>query len=171
MFDDSKSCGGMWLFFFIFLILIWGFGGNGLNGWNRNGYGPFMAQNEVTPWDNSKALSAIQCTLSKDTAVMEGQLETAFRQVINNDNQNTAAILAGQKDLYIKQLERENTALFITGENEKTRNQALMLKADTDAKLASISCQMLKQPPIYPTVCVPCGVNTYNGSCGCNGVA
>lgn len=174
MFDESKSYGGgMWLFFFIFLILIWGFGGNaGFGGWGRGAYaGPWMAQNEVTPWDNSRALSSIQCTLSKDTAVLEGQLETAFRQIINNDNQNTATILAGQKDLYIKQLERENTQLFVVGENEKTRNQALLLKADTDAKLASISCNMLQRPPVYPTVCVPCAVNSCNSSCGYNGVA
>ena len=109
MFDESKSYGGgMWLFFFIFLILIWGFGGNaGFGGWGRGAYaGPWMAQNEVTPLDNARALSAVQCTLSKDTAVLEGQLETAFRQIINNDNSNTARILDGQKDLYIKQLER-----------------------------------------------------------------
>lgn len=115
MFDESKSYGGgMWLFFFIFLILIWGFGGNaGFGGWGRGAYaGPFMAQNEVTPWDNSRALSNIQCTLSKDTAVLEGQLETAFRQIINNDNQNTATILAGQKDLYIKQLEHFEHQLY-----------------------------------------------------------
>lgn len=176
MFDDSKSYGGgMWLFFFIFLILIWGFGGAGFGGYGFGGRnvfaGPWMAQNEVTPLDNSRSLSAIQCTLSKDTAVLEGQLETAFRQIINNDNANTARILDGQKDLYIKQLERENTNLFVTAQNEQTRTQALLLKADTDAKLASISCQMLKQPPVYPTVCVPCAVNSCGTSCGCSSVA
>ena len=175
MFEDGKYYGGgIWLFFFIFLILIWGFGGSGFGGfggWNRGAFGPFMAQNEVTPLDNSRSLSAIQCTLEKDTAILEGQLETAFRQIINNDNTNTARILDGQKDLYIKQLERENTNLFVTAQNEQTRTQALLLKADTDAKLASISCQMLKQPPVYPTVCVPCAVNSCGSSYGCTGVA
>lgn len=169
MFDDSKSCGGVWMVFFVFLILFWGFSGNGgfgFGGWGRGAYaGPWMAQNEVTPLDNARSLSAVQCTLSKDTAVLEGQLETAFRQIINNDNQNTATILAGQKDLYIKQLERENTQLFVVGENEKTRNQALLLKADTDAKLASISCNMLQRPPVYPTTCVPCSTNCCGGGC------
>lgn len=171
MFDSSTSTPN-WGIVIFFLILFWvfmgnnGCGGFGGFGWGRNACaGPWMGQNEVTPFDNNRALSAIQCSLEKDTAVLQGQLETAFRQTINNDNINTAAILSGQKDLYIKQLERENTNLFVTAQNEQTRQQALLLKADTDAKLESIRCQMAKQPPVYTASCIPCGIQP-NFGCG-----
>lgn len=162
MFSDGKEYGGgIWLLFFFFLILFWGGGfGGGIGG---RGYG--VAHNEQTSLDNYRALNDIQCQQSKNAAVLSGQLETAFRQVINTDNVNTARVLDGQKDIYIKQLETENNRLFMTGENEKTRNQALMLKADTDAKLAAIECRMLKVPPVYPHVCVPCSSNSC-GPCG-----
>lgn len=169
MFDSSSDRGYNWGCIIFFLILFWVFlGGGGLgmfggrNGFAGNG---FAGNNEQTSLDNMRVLADLQCQQAKNAAVMTGQLDTAFRQVINNDNINTARLLDGQKDIYIKQLEQKNNELFVTSENEKTRNQALMLKADTDAKLAAIECHMLKQPPIYPHVCVPCASNPC-GPCG-----
>lgn len=34
---------------------------------------------------------------------------------------------------------------------------------DTNARLAQISCECLKRPPVYPYVCTPCPVNPCNG--------
>lgn len=81
--------------------------------------------------------------------------------MINNDNTNTAAILSGQKDLYIKQLEQQATQMFITAQNDQTRNMMMMLNAEQNRRLDSIECNMLRRPPVYPTVCVPCS----QGSC------
>lgn len=161
MFDyDHRNGSSSWGFVIFFLILFWFMGnGNGFGFGNRGNFGGW-GNNEHTPKDNSSDLSDLKCTMNKDTAVLQGQLETAFRAVINNDNVNTAAILSGQKDLYIKQLEQQATQMFISGQNEQTRNMLLQLNAEQNRRLDSIECNMLRRPPVYPTVCVPCAQNT-----------
>lgn len=166
----------MWGIVIFFLILFWvfsgnrnGFGNGFVNGWNGwNATGMPWGLNEHTPKDNDARLSEIKATMDKDTAVLTGQLETAFREVINVSNTNTGRVLDGQKDLYIKQLERENTQLFITAQNDALKNQMLMLQGATDRRLDSIEAQMLKVPPVYPTVCVPCSTNCCGGRSGCD---
>ena len=170
--DCTRSGGSIWGIVIFFLILFWVFmGGNGgffgRNGWGPNGWNGSWGLNEHTPKDNSRELSDLKCTMDKDTAVLQGQLDTAFRTVMNNDNVNTAAILSGQKDLYIKQLEQQATQLFITGQNDQTRFLMQMFNAEQNRRLDSIEANMLRRPPVYPTVCVPCSSNCCGSSSGC----
>ena len=159
MFSESRDSN--WGVVIFFLILFWvfmgGFGGPAF----AAGRGGLWGFNETTPKDTEASIADLRCKVGTDTAVLQGQLETAFRTVINNDNTNTAAILSGQKDLYIKQLEQQATQMFITAQNDQTRNMMMMLNAEQNRRLDSIECNMLRRPPVYPTVCVPCS----QGSC------
>lgn len=168
MYETGDSKSSVWGFVIFFLILFWMVGGGmGGFGFGARGYHHGYENNEHMPKDNQATLTDIRCAQASNFAVLNGSLDTAFRTVINNDNVNTASIIQSQKDIYTKQLEAKVNELFITSQNEQTRNQALLLKADTDAKLATIACQMAKQPPLYTASCSPCTVSSCG--CGCGG--
>lgn len=160
MFSSEKQS-SVWGVVIFFLILFWFFaGGNGNRAWG----------NCREACADAKSLGDFECKTSQNLAVMTGQLDVAFREVINNNNLNTARILDGQKDLYIQQLERENTKLYIDSKHDQTLFAMQAGNADLNRRLDGIECNMLKRPPVYPTVCVPCGVQN-NGCGGCGNMA
>lgn len=160
MFDEAKSGGSSWGVVIFFLILFWAFlGGNGFGG---RGYSNVNSRETAA---DAKSLFDLECMTGKSFAVLNGNLETAFREVINVNNVNTARVLDGQKDLYIKQLERENTKLYIDGKHDQTLYAMQANNAELNRRLDGIECSMLKRPPVYPTVCVPCSQNSCGG-CG-----
>lgn len=159
MFSSSDRQGSIWGIVIFLLILFWFFAGGNNRAWGNC---------RETPAD-AKALADLHCMAGRNFEVLTTQLETAFRQTINNDNLNTARILDGQKDLYISQLERENTKLYIDSKHDQTLFALQASNAELNRRLDGIDCNMLKRPPVYPTVCVPCGVqNNGCGSCGGN---
>lgn len=171
MFDNSGSAGAysssVWGIIIFLLILFWVFGNN------RNGFangvcaGNVYGNNEHTPKDNDCRLAEIKATMDKDTAVLTGQLETAFRQVINQSNVNTDRIIDGQREQYIRTLERENFKLYSNAQTDQLKYALLGSNAELNRRLDGIECQMLKRPPVYPRTCVPC--STPMGGCdsGC----
>lgn len=178
---NSDNCGSggawmssMWGIVIFFLILFWVFSGN-RNGFGNgfaypNGYGfPGMGWglNEHTPKDNDARLADINANMAKDTAILDGKLDLGFRTVLNNADNNANKIIEYAQNQRIQQLERENTQLFITAQNDSIKNMMLLQQGQTDRRLDAIEAQMLKQPPVYPTVCVPCSSNCCGGGCGC----
>lgn len=153
--SDSKS--SPWGVVIFFLILFWFFAGGNVNrAWG----------NQREAFADAKSLSDLDCMTGRNFAVLTGQMETAFREVINQNNINTANILAGQKDLYIQQLERENTKLYIDGKYDQTLNAMQIYNAELNRRLDGISAEMLRRPPVYPTTCVPCSTNCCGNGCG-----
>ena len=125
----------------------------------------------------------LETAMVSGNALSTAQLETGIREIINNQNKNTAAILEGQKDLYIRDLERVATQQFISGQNEQTRNLITLTTANQEAKSAAEACainnrltqiedKMLKAPQFVPVGGLPligCGNygwnNGWNGGC------
>ena len=109
------------------------------------------------------------------------KLRNAAREIINNQNKNTAEILNGQKDLYIRDLERVATQQFITSQNEQTRNLITLTTANQEAKAAAEACainnrltqiedKMLKAPTFTPFGGLPLiGCSNYGWNNGWNG--
>lgn len=122
----------------------------------------------------------LETAMVSANALSTAQLETGIREIINNQNKNTAAILEGQKDLYIRDLERVATQQFITSQNEQTRNLITLATANQEAKSAAEACalnnrltqiedKMLKAPMPVPFVGLPtvgcANYGAFPGSC------
>lgn len=158
----------VWGIIIFLLILFWVFGNRNGMGFGAPGAGAMCwGNNEHTPKDNDARLTDIKATMDKDTAVLTGQLETAFRQVINQSNVNTDRVIDGQREQYIRTLERENFKLFSTAQTDQLKYAMLGSNAELNRRLDGIECQMLKRPPVYPQVCVPCSSSLADGGCGC----
>lgn len=157
MFSTDSKSGASWGGVIFFLILFWFFTGGNFN----RAYG---SQRDVCA--DAKSLADHDCMVGRNFEVLKGNMETAFREVINQNNVNTASILAGQKDLYIQQLERENTKLYIDGKYDQTLNAMQIYNAELNRRLDGISAEMLRRPPVYPTTCVPCSTNCCGNGCG-----
>ena len=157
MYETSENHGfggNVWGIVIFFLILFW-FNGGALFG--RNGDGRYNSTNECSPMHNLDNLADIKCEQGKNFAVLNGELNTGFRTTLNQINVGVASIINAQKDQYIKQLEAKNAEMFVVAQNEQTRSLL-------DRRLDQIECQMLKRPPVYPSVCVPCSNQAPCGS-------
>ena len=183
--EGSMSTWGI----FLFLLILFGlFGGNrcggGLfGGWNNGGcgYGVVPGALAYGEGQTDRDVLKLETAMVSANALSTAQLETGIRQIINNQDKNTAAILEGQKDLYIRDLERVATQQFITSQNEQTRNLIAMATANQEAKAAAdtaalnarldgIECKMLKTPQFMPVGGLPligCGNYGYNFSGSC----
>lgn len=181
--DSSMSTWGI----FIFLLILFGlFGGNrcggGLfGGWGNNcGCGVVPGALAYGEGQTDRDVLKLETAMVSANALSTAQLETGIREIINNQNKNTAEILSGQKDLYIRDLERVATQQFITAQNEQTRNLITLTTANQEAKSAAetaalnarldgIECRMLKTPQFYPFGGLPMiGCANYGGwSNGC----
>lgn len=182
--EGSMSTWGIFLFL---LILFAVFGGNrcggGLfGGWGGNcGCGVVPGALAYGEGQTDRDVLKLETAMVSANALSTAQLETGIRQIINNQDKNTAAILEGQKDLYIRDLERVATQQFITSQNEQTRNLITLATANQEAKSAAetaalnarldgIECKMLKTPQFMPVGGLPligCGNYGYNFSGSC----
>lgn len=170
MFNNSDGAGAysssVWGIIIFLLILFWVFG-SGRNGFANGVTGSNYGNNEHTPKDNDCRLAEIKATMDKDTAVLTGQLESAFRQVINQSNVNTDKIIDGQREQYIRTLERENFKLYSNSQTDQLKYALLGSNAELNRRLDGIECQMLKRPPVYPRTCTPCSSTLCSdGGCG-----
>ena len=119
--------------------------------------------------------------LSTFIAGQNANTQASLKDLMYQNERNTAAILEGQKDLYIRDLERVATQQFITSQTDTLSAKmdnlaaagALQRQADlanVQAQLAAISCQMLKAPvpqPIVGLATLGCNnVGATFGSCG-----
>ena len=163
MYDDSRSSswGGIGFLAIFLLILFWGVGRNGFGAGNA-----CAAESGCSNYTTDRDVLELKCNVTAQNAVLQEQLNTASRTIVQQSDANTAAILSGQKDLYIKQLEQQATQLFITSQNEQTRNLITMGVAQAEAKSAAqncelnhrldrIECDMLKRPPFMPFGALP----------------
>lgn len=184
MFSDNGSVGGMysssvWGIIIFLLILFWCFGNRNGFGGNAMPYGgmPFgimgdfptrWSNNEHTPKENDARLAQLQATMDKDTAVLNGQLDLGFRTVLNNADNNANKIIEYAQNQRIAQLERENTQLYINGQNDVIKSLIGASNSELNHRLDMIQSNMVQRPPFYPQGCVPC---TCGSGCGCNGMA
>lgn len=181
MFSSDSSSGGVgiWGLVIFFLILFWMCGGNG-------GFGGFGYGNRGMAWAAAGEGLTDRDVLQLGTSIVSQNANTQsmLKDLAYQQEKQTAAILEGQKDLYIRDLERVATQQFITAQTDTLSAKmdniaaagALQRQADLasiNAQLSSIGCQMLKAPQPVPVV----GLNTLgctNGSfisnCGCNNV-
>lgn len=182
--EGSMSTWGIFLFL---LILFAVFGGNrcggGLfGGWGGNcGCGVVPGALAYGEGQTDRDVLKLETAMVSANALSTAQLETGIRQIINNQDKNTAAILEGQKDLYIRDLERVATQQFITSQNEQTRNLITLATANQEAKSAAEACalnnrlaqiedKMLKAPTFTPFGGLPLiGCSNYGWNNGWNG--
>lgn len=169
MFSSSESGGFGWGLILVLLILFWMFGGNGWNRGNCGDGGAHQTERDVL-------------TLGTVTVTQNADIQKTLAQMAYAQQMGVRDILDGQKDLYIRDLERIATQQFITGQTEALANKmdnlaamgALQRQADqcaTNARLAAIEGSMLKAPPFTPFGGMPtigCA-NVPANPCGCGG--
>lgn len=170
--ESSMSTWGVFLFL---LVLFAVFRDN-----NRCGGGLFGGCGGWVPGftpcgQTDRDVLKLETAMVSGNALSTAQLETGIRQILNNQDKNTAAILEGQKDLYIRDLERVATQQFVAGQNEQTRNLITLTTANQEAKSAAnaaalnarldgIECRMLKTPQFMPFGGMPLiGCANYGG--------
>lgn len=170
--EGSMSTWGVFLFL---LILFAVFGGNRCGGGLFGGWGGNCGCGVMPYGQADRDVLKLETAMVSGNALSTAQLETGIRQILNNQDKNTAAILDGQKDLYIRDLERVATQQFITSQNEQTRNLIAMATANQEAKSAAetaalnarldgIECKMLKTPQFTPFGGLPLiGCANYGG--------
>lgn len=177
MFSSSDSGGGWWFIIIILLILLWN--GCGGNGWGRNNCG---GGGECAPVNHAHQTERDVLNLGTVTVQQNADIQKTLAQMAYAQQMGVRDILDGQKDLYIRDLERIATNQFITGQTELLANKmdnlaamgALQRQADqcaTNARLAAIEGSMLKAPPFTPFGGMPtigCA-NVPANPCGCGG--
>lgn len=175
--ESSMSTWGIFLFL---LILFAVFSGNRCGGGLFGGWGGNCGCGVMPYGQADRDVLKLETAMVSGNALSTAQLETGIRQIINNQDKNTAAILEGQKDLYIRDLERVATQQFITSQNEQTRNLITLATANQEAKSAAetaalnarldgIECKMLKTPQFTPFGGLPligcANYGGWNGGC------
>ena len=182
MLSSSENGGvGIWGLVIFFLILFWMCGGNG-------GFGGFGCGNRGLAWAAAGEGLTDRDVLQLGTSIVQQNANTQgmLKDLAYQQERQTAAILEGQKDLYIRDLERVATQQFITGQTDQLAAKmdniaaagALQRQVDLaniNAQLGAISCQMLKAPQPVPIVglntlgCNNAGVLAALSGLGCNG--
>lgn len=125
--------------------------------------------------DQRAGLADLKYQMATDTCVVQNTIQNTTRDVLDNNNANTRAILDFLTQDKISTLQSENQALRLSA-SQQAQNAVLL--AAMDANKADIlrrtgnDCPMpayVVQPPqpvTFPTNC--CGqVNYAGGSCGC----
>lgn len=177
--DSGMSTWGIVIFLLILFAVLGGNRGGWFGGWGNgcgNGYG--CGDNQT-----DRDVLKLETAMTSQNALNTAQLETGLRAIIDNNNANTATVLKGQTELYIRDIERLATQQFITAQNEQTRNLITLTTAQQEgksaaetcalnARLAQIEAQMLKAPAFTPFGGMPvigCSNVSSNCGCGCNG--
>lgn len=178
MFSSDSNTGGVgiWGLVIFLLILFWVCGG---------GMGGGFGYNRGAAWAAAGEAQTDRDVLQLSTFIAGQQANTqaSLKDLMYQNERNTAAILEGQKDLYIRDLERVATQQFITSQTDTLSAKldniaaagALQRQADlanVQAQLNAISCQMLKAPQPIPIVglsTIGCnnGGFVFNSGCGC----
>ena len=180
----SMSTWGIVIFLLILFAVVGGnrCGGGWFGGWGSGNCGGYAmpAYAGFCGGQTDRDVLKLETAMVSANALSTAQLETGIRQIINNQDKNTAAILEGQKDLYIRDLERVATQQFITSQNEQTRNLIAMATAHQEAKSAAEACainnrltqiedKMLKAPQFTPFGGLPligcANYGGWNGGC------
>lgn len=180
--ESTGSGMSTWGFVIFFLILFWFFGGN--MGFNRNGYGYGVCNDDMNRMHIHDSHMSERDILGMSKTIVEqnAATEKTLAQMAYAQEAQTARILEGQKDLYIRDLERAATNMFITGQTTAITNrldnleanatlQRQMDNANVSAQLTAIQNGMLKAPAFVPYGGLPTiGCANYNtcNPCGCN---
>lgn len=182
----SMSTWGIVIFLLILFAVVGGnrCGGGWFGGWGNGNCGGGYAVPAYAGFcggQTDRDVLKLETAMVSANALSTAQLETGIREIINNQNKNTAEILNGQKDLYIRDLERVATQQFITSQNEQTRNLITLTTANQEAKAAAEACainnrlaqiedKMLKAPTFTPFGGLPLiGCSNYGWNNGWNG--
>ena len=145
------------------------------NGYNTQaGINTLSAQLAQCCCDNRAAIADVKYQMATDTCAVQNTIQNTTRDVIENQNANSRAILDALNANYIRTLEQENNSLRLSA-SQSAQNAVLM--AAMDANKAEIlrktgaecpTAAYIVQPPqpvTFPTNC--CGQVNYAG--GCNG--
>lgn len=182
MYDGESSGIGIWGIAIFLLILFAAWGGWGRNGNSYAGAPATGCGCGFSSCNTDRDVLKLETAMTAQNALNNANLDTLARTILTNQDKNTAAILDGQKDLYIRDLERIATQQFITSQNEQTRNLINMQTAQAEAKSAAQNCElnhrldviqaeMLKRPPFMPFGALPVAgcTNLPAPGCGCGG--
>ena len=144
------------------------------NGYNTQaGINTLSAQLAQCCCDNRAAIADVKYQMATDTCAVQNTIHNTTRDVIENQNANSRAILDALNANYIRTLEQENNSLRLSA-SQSAQNAVLM--AAMDANKAEIlrktgaecpTAAYIVQPPqpvTFPTNC--CGQVNYAGGCG-----
>lgn len=140
---------GFIIFFLVLATLLW-------NSHGANQKHSYEKQDYI-----ERSVAEMKHTMTAQNGVASAQLETAIRALMKNSDDNRAAIIDSQKDMYIRQLEQRNQELFVTAQNDQTRNligrksdeQMFMFQqglGQVNSRIDAIQCQMVKEPQFQP---------------------
>ena len=120
-----------------------------------------------------RAIDGVRYDMATQSCVVQNTIQNTTRDVIENQNANSRAILDALNANYIRTLEQENNSLRLSA-SQSAQNAVLM--AAMDANKAEIlrktgaecpTAAYIVQPPqpvTFPTNC--CGQVNYAGGCG-----
>ena len=120
-----------------------------------------------------RAIDSVKYENATNTCAIQNTIQNTTRDVIENQNANSRAILDAMNANYIRTLEQENNSLRLSA-SQSAQNAVLM--AAMDANKAEIlrktgaecpTAAYIVQPPqpvTFPTNC--CGTVNYAGGCG-----
>ena len=122
---------------------------------------------------NQRAIDGVRYDMATQSCAVQNTIQNTTRDVIENQNANSRAILDALNANYIRTLEQENNSLRLSA-SQSAQNAVLM--AAMDANKAEIlrktgaecpTAAYIVQPPqpvTFPTNC--CGTVNYAGGCG-----
>ena len=120
-----------------------------------------------------RAIDGVRYDMATQSCAVQNTIQNTTRDVIENQNANSRAILDAPNANYIRTLEQENNSLRLSA-SQSAQNAVLM--AAMDANKAEIlrktgaecpTAAYIVQPPqpvTFPTNC--CGQANYAGGCG-----
>lgn len=139
----------------------------------QGGFNGLSAQLAQCCCDNRAAIADVKYQMATDTCAVQNTIQNTTRDVIENQNANSRAILDALNANYIRTLEQENNSLRLSA-SQSAQNAVLM--AAMDANKAEIIRRTGNDCPIpayvvngptpvnFPTNC--CGQVNYAGGCG-----
>ena len=127
--------------------------------------------------DNRAGLADLKYQMATDTCAVTNTIQNTTRDVIDNQNANSRAILDALNQNYIRTLESENQSLKLSA-SQAQQNAAIgaMISASeaTILRRTGAECPApayVVQPPTpvnFPTNCCGQFAGWNNGGCGCN---
>lgn len=144
---------------------------------NQAGFNALSSQLAQCCCDNRAAIADVKYAMATESCATRNTIQNTTRDILENSNANSRAILDALNANYIRTLESENNSLKLSASQA---NQNAVLMAAMDANKAEIlrrtgaecpTAAYIVQPPqpvTFPTNC--CGTVNYataNGGCGC----